>query len=84
VADNSFWLANQRDGIYSSGRLIIASNGHEGDYIGNEPDIQARWNAASHTLVDLAVGHIFTGEFLQKTGHGSGFNSMVLAVTQRF
>jgi hypothetical protein len=84
VADNSFWLANQRDGIYSSGKLIIASNGHEGDYIGNEPDIQGRWKAASHTVVDLAIGHIFTGEFLQKTGHRSGFDSIVLGVTQRF
>jgi hypothetical protein len=84
LADNSFWLANQRDGIYSSGKLIVASNGKEGNYIGNEPDIQARWNAASHTLVDFAVGHIFTGEFLQKTGHSTAFNSVVLAVTQRF
>jgi len=84
LADNSFWLANQRDGIYSSGKLIVASNGKEGNYIGNEPDIQARWKAASHTVVDLAIGHIFTGEFLQKTGHRSGFDSIVLGVTQRF
>jgi hypothetical protein len=84
LADNSFWLANQRDGIYSGGKMIIASNGKEGNYIGNEPDFQARWNAASHTQVDFAVGHIFTGEFLQKTGHGTAFNSVVLALTQRF
>jgi hypothetical protein len=84
IADNSFWLADQRDGIYGSGKLIIASNGNEGTYIGQEPDVQARWNPTRRTLVDFAVGHIFTGEFLQKTGHGSAFNSVVLGVTQRF
>jgi len=84
VADNSSWLANQRDGIYSSGKLIIPSNSKDGNFIGQEPDIQARWSATRFTLVDVAVGHIFTGEFLQKTGHGSAFNSVVLGITQRF
>jgi hypothetical protein len=84
VADNAFWLADRRDGIYSGGKLSIASNGKEGDYIGQEPDVEGRWTPARHTLVDLAVGHIFTGEFLRMTGHGSAFNSAVLGVTQRF
>jgi hypothetical protein len=84
LADNSFWLANQRDGIYSSGKLIIASNGKEGNYIGNEPDFQAHWSATSRTVVDFTVGHIFTGEFLQDTGHRTAFNSVVLGATQRF
>jgi hypothetical protein len=84
VADNYFWLANQRDGIYSSGKLVIASNGKEGNFIGQEPDIQGRWTAARHTLVEFALGHIFPGEFLRNAGRGSAFNSVALGVTQRF
>jgi hypothetical protein len=81
---NSFWLANRRDGIYSSGKLIIASNGKQGNFIGQEPEVQARWYATRHSLVDVAVGHIFTGEFLRRTGHGAAFNSVVLSITRRF
>lgn len=84
VADNAFWLASRTDGIYSSGKLLIASNGKDGNYIGQEPDFQSRWSVTQHTLVDVAVGHIFTGEFLQKAGHTAGFNSVVLGVTQKF
>jgi len=84
VADNSFWLANQHDGLYSSGKILIASNGKEGKYIGQEPDAQARWNVASHTQIDLAAGHIFAGEFLQKSKHGTDFNNVVIGITQRF
>jgi hypothetical protein len=84
TAYNSFWLANRRDGIYSSGKLIIASNGKEGNFIGQEPDLQARWNATRHTLFDFAAGHIYTGQFLKETGHGSAFNSVVVGVTERF
>jgi hypothetical protein len=84
VAENSFWLANKRDGIYSGGKVIIASNGKEGSHIGQEPDIQAQWNATRHTLVDFAFGHIFAGEFLRNAGRPSGFNSVVLGATERF
>jgi Alginate export len=84
AAYNSFWLANRRDGIYSGGKVIIASNGSEGNHIGQEADIQAQWNPFRNTLVDLAFGHIFPGEFLQKAGHGSAYNCILLGVTQRF
>ena len=84
VAYNSFWLANRHDGIYSGGKLIIASNGSQGSHIGQEADIQALWNAGRHTLVDLAFGHIFPGEFLSNAGPGSAYNCLFLGVTQRF
>jgi hypothetical protein len=84
LADNSFWLANEHDGLYTSGKLAIASNGKDGKYVGQEPDIQATWNATSRTQIDFATGHIFAGEFLQKSNHGTDFNNVVLGVTQRF
>jgi hypothetical protein len=84
VGYNSFWLANRHDGIYSGGKVTIASNGSQGTHIGQEADIQAQWNPGRYTLVDLAFGHIFPGEFLRNTGHGSAYNCLFLGVTQRF
>lgn len=84
LADNSFWLANRHDGLYTSGKLAIASNGMEGRYIGQEPDFQARWNPTSRMQIDFATGHIFAGEFLHKSNLGAGYNNVVLGVTQRF
>ena len=84
AAYNSFWLANRRDGIYSGGKVTIASNGSQGNHIGQEADIQAQWNPGRYTLVDLAFGHIFPGEFLRNAGRGSAYNCLFLGVTQRF
>jgi hypothetical protein len=84
VAYNSFWLANRQDGIYSGGKLIIASNGVQGNHIGQEADIQAQWNPSRFALVDLAFGHIFPGEFLRGAGRGSAYNCLFLGVTHRF
>ena len=84
AAYNSLWLANRRDGIYSGGKVIIASNGSQGNHIGQEADLQAQWNPSRNTLVDAAYGHIFQGEFLRKAGRDSAYNSLFLGVTQRF
>jgi hypothetical protein len=84
VADNDFWLADRRDGIYSGGKQIVASNGHEGSHIGQEPDLQGRWTLARHTIGDLTFGHVIPGAFLQNAKHGSAFNIVALAVTQQF
>jgi hypothetical protein len=84
VAYNSFWLASRRDGIYSGGKVIIASNGSEGNHIGQEPDLQAQWKPVRNTLVDLAFGHIFPGEFLRKAGRGASYNCVFVSLTQKF
>lgn len=83
-AYSSFWLADRRDGIYSGGKVIIASNGAEGNHIGREADIQGRWNLGRYMLVDLAYGRIFPGEFLRNTGHTAAYNGLFLGLTQRF
>lgn len=82
-AYDSLWLATRGDGIYGSGKVIIASNGFSGNHIGQEADIQAQWVARRYTLVDFAFGHIFPGEFLRATGHGSPYRCLFLMVTQR-
>lgn len=84
AAYNSFWLANRKDGLYSGGKLTIASNGSQGNHIGQEADIQAQWRPRRHTLVDLAFGRIFPGEFLHNAGRGAAYHCVFLGVTQRF
>jgi hypothetical protein len=84
AAYNSFWLANRRDGIYSGGKVIIASTGLEGNHVGQEADLQAQWNPGKRTLVDLGVGRIFAGEFLHRAGRNSAYTCLLLGVTQRF
>jgi hypothetical protein len=84
AAYDSFWLATRHDGIYSSGKVIIASNGSQGNHIGQEADFQAQWALTRHMLVDFAFGHIFPGEFLHKASYGSPYNCLFLGVTQRF
>jgi hypothetical protein len=84
AAYNSFWLANRRDGIYSGGKVIVASNGTQGNHIGQEADIQAQWSPGRQSLVDLAFGHIFLGDFLRKAGRHSAYNCLFLGLTQRF
>lgn len=83
AAENWFWLTNRRDGIYSSGKVSIASNGAGGAFIGHEPDLQAKWKMSRQTQVDLAAGHIFAGSFLQATHHRD-LNSVVIGLTQGF
>jgi hypothetical protein len=84
VAYDSFWLADRHDGIYGSGKVTIASDGSHGTHIGQEADLQAQWSIASHTLADIAFGHIFPGAFLRNAGRGSPYNCFFLGVTQRF
>jgi hypothetical protein len=80
---NSFWLSDMKDGIYSSGKLIVASTGTQGNYIGSEPDVEAKWRLSRNSLVEVDAGHLFAGEFLTKTGH-VGYNCVFLGFMQTF
>jgi len=84
VADNDYWLADRRDGLYGPTKELIVSNGREGSHVGQEPDLQGHWTMARHTVADLTFGHIFPGDFLRNSKHGSAFNSVVVGVTQQF
>jgi hypothetical protein len=84
AAYNSFWLANRRDGVYSGGKVIIASTGLQGRHIAQETDIQAQWSLGRNTIIDLAYAHVFPAEFLRNTGHRSPYNCIFLGALQRF
>ncbi|MGJ5819541.1 alginate export family protein [Paludibaculum fermentans] len=83
-AYNSFWLADRRDGLYSGGKLWLASNGLQGAHIGQELDVQLQWNATRLTVVDLGFGHIFPGAFLRHAQRGSAYDCFFLGITQKF
>ncbi len=83
AAENWLWLTNRRDGIYGSGKVTIASNGLEGNFIGHEPDVQAKWKVSRLTQLEFTAGHVFAGHFLRATNH-TGMNSVVVSVSQGF
>jgi Alginate export len=82
-ADNFFWLANRQDGIYSGGKILVASSGSKGSFIGHEPDAQARWNITSRTQVDFTAWHIFAGTYLHGNRLYDGFNVTTFGIEQR-
>lgn len=82
TAENWFWLSDRGDGIYASGKVTIASSGSS-TFIGHEPDFQAKWKISRGAQIDVAAGHIFAGSVLRTTTH-TGFNSVVVGVTQGF
>jgi hypothetical protein len=84
AAYDSFWLANRHDGVYSGGKVIIASNGTAGNHIGQEGDLQAQWSPVRRTAVDVAFGRVFPGEFLRGAGRESAYTCFFLGVAQRF
>ncbi|MBS1806430.1 MAG: alginate export family protein [Acidobacteria bacterium] len=83
TAENWLWLTDSHDGIYSSGKVAIISNGLNGAFIGHEPDLQAKWKMRQRTQIDFSAGHVFAGRFLHAANH-TGFNSVVMSVTQGF
>jgi len=81
---NSYWLSDIRDGIYNtSGKLIVASTGQQGNYIGSEPDVEAKWKLSRNSVIEVDAGHLFAGQFLTKTGH-VGYNCVFLGFMQSF
>jgi hypothetical protein len=84
AALNSFWLANRRDGIYSSGKVGIASNGRQGNHIGNEADLQAQWNVSRDTTLDAGYGYLVPGGFLRAVQRSTHYHALFLSLAQRF
>lgn len=70
---DDFWLACLKDGIYNgSGRLIVRSaTGTAGRHVGRETDLYATYKYR-HFLFGAGYGHVFAGEFLQRTTPGVG------------
>lgn len=84
AAYNSFWRASRGDGLYSGGKIWIASPGPQGRHLGHEADLHAQWKATRRTVVDVAVGYILPGRVLRAAGRREPFSCFALGLTQKF
>jgi hypothetical protein len=70
---DNYWLANLKDGLYnSSGRQIVRSAaGTAGRHVGQETDVFATYKRG-HFIFGAGYGHLFSGQFIQRTTPGVG------------
>jgi len=83
---HDFWLANAHDALYPTRGSAIAQDakGKSGTHVGEELDIQAIYTPTRQTQVDFGYGHIFTGEFLNKTTKGVDYSFPYMMVEYVF
>lgn len=85
TAYGKLWLANARGGLYAGGKIAARDvHGAAGSDVGHEADVQVLWTASSATQVNAGYGHLFPGEFLQRTTTGVPYHILFLNVTRRF
>ncbi|HEY3826499.1 MAG TPA: alginate export family protein [Bryobacteraceae bacterium] len=77
-----FWLASSTDSLYnSSGSSIVRDTaGTDGTHVGQEGDIYTWYELTRHFNVGVGVGHIWGGEFLQKTTKDPNYNYPYFAI----
>jgi hypothetical protein len=83
---HNYWLAEARDGLYTTSSALIAKSlsGTAGTHVGQELDIQGiySWNKALQ--FGGGFGHLFAGEFLQKSTPGKNYNYPYIVATYKF
>lgn len=83
---HDFWLANAHDALFPTRGSVIAQspNGTAGTHIGEELDVQAIYTPTRQTEFGVGYGHVFTGEFLNKTTKGKDYNYPYMLVEYVF
>lgn len=71
-----FWLASATDALYntSGGVIVRDATGKSGTHIGKEADVYTWYELNRHVNVGVGLGHIFGGEFLDKTTKGPNYS----------
>jgi hypothetical protein len=71
-----FWLASATDALYNTagGAIVRDTTGNSGTHIGKEADVYTWYELNRHVNVGVGLGHIFSGEFLDKTTTGRNYN----------
>ncbi len=83
----SLHLATVRDAIYNSGGgtfQAAPTRGFRGDGIGTEFDASAKYIWHQIYVVNIGVGHLFTGTSLTSAGRGAPITLAYLQFTYRF
>ncbi|HEY1215845.1 MAG TPA: alginate export family protein, partial [Bryobacteraceae bacterium] len=80
------WLASSRDGLYStSGTFVVKPVTRPvSTNVGQELDLQAKYNWNSALELGVGYAHFFTGEFLNQTTKGRDFNYPYCMLTYTF
>lgn len=76
VSYHNYWLADAHDGLYATNGTVIARSltGAAGTHVGQELDAVGTYKCNNALQFSLGYGHLFTGEFLNKTTAGKDFN----------
>jgi len=77
-----FRLASATDALYntSGGAIVRDATGKSGTHIGTELDVYTWYELNRHVNVGVGLGHIFGGEFLEKTTKGPNYNYPYFAI----
>ena len=77
-----FWLASATDALYntSGGVIVRDKTGKSGTHIGQEADVYTWYELNRHINVGVGLGHIFGGQFLEKTTTGPNYNYPYFAI----
>jgi hypothetical protein len=83
---HSWWLAETRDGIYTSGSAPLARiiTGAGSRHVGQEIDIQVARPITPQIQLAGGYAHIFTGAFLQQATPGASYSHPYLMLTYVF
>ena len=77
-----FWLASATDALYnSSGSSIVRdTTGSSGRHVGQEGDVYTWFELTRHFNVGVGVGHVWGGQFLQRTTKDPNYNYPYFAI----
>jgi hypothetical protein len=77
-----FWLASATDALYntSGGVIVRDTTGNSGTHIGQEADVYTWYELNRHVNIGAGFGHIFGGEFLERTTKAPNYDYPYLAI----
>jgi len=74
VQYHSFWLAANKDALYSAGGNAIRryATGKAGSHIGQEVDVVMNFHLTKHADLLVGYSYLYGGEFLRNTARATG------------
>jgi hypothetical protein len=85
-AFHDVYLADPNDSLYNATGAAVAKSatGTAGTHVGQELDLSGMWTMSKTVQVGAGVGHLFPGEFVQKTTPGVAYSIRYLMATWKF
>ena len=75
------WLASSRDALAGAG--VRDPAGRSGTFVGQELDVDVRWEMFPAAELDVQYGRLFAGGFLERTGNRAGARIFFVALTAK-